>query len=378
MRFESVLRRLGYGAVGGLLSIGIAVNAQGIGTGVVQAIPLFADVPATTAALNTQGTLREGERRLRVVRVNLDALGGFYGAGPAQSRLELTLFDGETRTAVLDRLETTYEGRSWIGHIEGVELSSVILTVTRGVVAGSVVWPGGHEYGVSRAMGGTHVLAELAPVAGFGNDVLTVLPRRDELAVNAAGLADGALADDPSRVDILAVYTPEAKQEVGGDVNAAAWMDLQFSRLNAALSNSRVPGRARLIRTLEIPFAVRQTCGQSINSLSSSNDGNFDEVHALRDAFGADLVHVFIPYRADLDCAGIAFLGPGPATLGLGLSVINTDLTFAHEIGHNLGATHDWYVDESRNSGKGFVNCAAGWRDVMSYADECVARGLPV
>lgn len=324
---------------------------------------------------HARGTGHLVERGLARHRRNLEALGGFYGAGPAAPRLELSLSSDQTQIAVLERLETTFEGRSWIGHIEGIELSSVVLTVTGGVVAGSVVWPGGHEFAISPGVVGTHVITELDVSIPWVDLVMEPPPSRSgDMAVGAAG----AMPDDPSVIDLLAIYTPDAKQHVGGAVSAAAWIDQNVSHLNTALANSRVPTRVRLVRTLEIPFAGRATCGESLNSLLLTNDGNLDEVAALRDAYGADLVHLFT--RELPDCGGIAYLfsPPGNIYSGFGITLINFSDGFAHEIGHNLGAVHDWYVDDRRHSGKGFVNCAAGWTaDLMAYRDECNARGLP-
>ena len=58
--------------------------------------------------------------------------------------------------------------------------------------------------------------------------------------------------------------------------------------------------------------------------------------------------------------------------------------SFGHELGHNMGATHDWYPMDvgAYPYSHGFVKVtptapAMPWRTVMAYRDECLAAGLP-
>ena len=51
------------------------------------------------------------------------------------------------------------------------------------------------------------------------------------------------------------------------------------------------------------------------------------------------------------------------------------NLSFPHEIGHNLGAGHDRYVSGAGHYAYGHatVNVAGRWRTIMAYNDRCVA-----
>lgn len=55
--------------------------------------------------------------------------------------------------------------------------------------------------------------------------------------------------------------------------------------------------------------------------------------------------------------------------------------TFAHELGHNMGARHDWFVDTGTTPhtyAHGYVNTAPGarWRTIMAYNNHCAAQGF--
>jgi hypothetical protein len=342
------------------------------------AVPLFS--PVATAAAAGQAALRPDEYQRRDVQLNLDALGGTYGAAPAQSRLELTFFSGETHVAVLDYLENSLEGRSWVGHLEGVPLSSVILSVTRGVVAGTVVWPGGHEYRVYPNDRATYSVSQVDGALPPVDDAIVPPPSRSDAAAEFNAGPRAEHADDPSVIDMLVIFDPSVRHEVGSYAGVAAGIDMHVANVNRGLSNSRVPTRLRLVATLEIPVALRENCARTLDSIRVTNDGNLDEVEALRNAYGADLVHVLI-FPLPPDCSGIAYRLTSPsAAFGFGLSVLNRSMgsPFAHEVGHNLGGGHDWYVDDLRYSAKGYVDCAAGFVDLTAYSSECNARGMRV
>src|SRR5207248_1927037 len=78
---------------------------------------------------------------------------------------------------------------------------------------------------------------------------------------------------------------------------------------------------------------------------------------------------------------GIGWIGTTSSTSGnSGFTVVRRactgsgQLTFAHELGHNLGSQHDWYMDASGGAftyGHGFVNFGSRFRDVMAYEDMC-------
>jgi hypothetical protein len=55
-----------------------------------------------------------------------------------------------------------------------------------------------------------------------------------------------------------------------------------------------------------------------------------------------------------------------------------TYYTFGHELGHNMSARHDWYMDAAQTPytySHGYANPAGSWRTMMAYNDGCAAVG---
>ncbi len=102
-----------------------------------------------------------------------------------------------------------------------------------------------------------------------------------------------------------------------------------------------------------------------------------DGIHAAGDAAGADLIAV-IAEQGGGNC-GIGFL-PGRFTVTNASCSIG-NLSFPHELGHNLSLHHDRFVSADIGDpntefsyGYGYVNVANAWRTIMAYNNLCVAN----
>lgn len=95
--------------------------------------------------------------RARYVDPDLSLLDG----AEVGAAVTVNLFEDATYRAILDRKEAALpEGYTWVGHLEGVEYSQVILTVGGGQVAGNITLPGA-LYQVRFVGDGVHAIYQI-------------------------------------------------------------------------------------------------------------------------------------------------------------------------------------------------------------------------
>ena len=181
----------------------------------------------------------------------------------------------------------------------------------------------------------------------------------------------------PVTIDVAVVYTPAAREEAGGTAAIEAVIDLMVAETNQAYEAGGLQHRLALAATSEVRYTEAGD-GRDLERLADPSDGYMDEVHAMRDRTGADLVHLVFKHEGH-PFGGLAFL---PGAFGLTCQHCG-GRTFAHELGHNMGLSHDRYQTGGgriSHPAYGYVNqhgLAAGatrssrWRTIMAYPDQC-------
>lgn len=310
---------------------------------------------------------------------------------PRDRDVRLELFPDVVITASFDRFDGNPGGVTWVGRVDGVAMSSVTLVYSGGLLAGSIIMPGA-AYEIRPAPADARANSqpgrELHIVSQIDQDALPREAPPIEVRFDSSDLAaaSGApMADSAEFIDLMVVFTQAAMTHAGGATGIANLINLGISETNTSYANSGVTHRVRLVHASQVPYTESSAFGTNLTNLRIGS-GELAGVPALRDANRADLVMMLV-HPTSPDFCGIAYLmtSVNIAFAPLGFSIVDTQCvmnsTMAHELGHNMGARHDWFVDTGTTPfsyAHGYVNPAFGqrWRTIMSYPDLCGAQGF--
>ena len=327
--------------------------------------PLFSTVPAASADLANTATSvpPKGVSNRTLVGMRLDRL------FDRLDRPVLLNVDGREWTATLERIDANIQGhRVWVGRIEGIPHSHVSFAERNGVVSGLI--NGVEEtFAVQTVAPGVYALDR---VAEAGRRELPPVVPAPAAPADASAFAASA-GDDGSVIDVLLLYTPGARNAVGGHDSMNALVARIISDTNTIFARSGIVTRVRLAGSAEAPLPETTNMSNDLNVLSST-----PAVQAARDSLRADLVQL-IMNSPDSTACGIGYLFTqsyvsNPAAFSA-YSIADyscaSQYTPTHEMGHNMGSHHapdDAQGEQGLYSYSfGYKNPSAGFRTVMAY-----------
>lgn len=280
----------------------------------------------------------------RSKRERIDALDTRWFSVPRNS-VVLNLFSDAEYTIVLDETETIAGVSVFRGHVEGHEERPVFLAFQDGALSARIPTPDHRLYDVQPTPEGLHRIIEVdQSVRICGNDEAfkQAPPEEQETAAavqahefaSSVGQGSGgaaAAATQPTTIDVIVLYTTEAK-----NANGLSWINTRISLalayMNHAFNRSGINARMRLVRKAETTWHIDS--GNDSTELSWLKTDS--TTASLRNTYGADLVSLLFNYTSGF---------PGRAECNQctdGWSVFSgNEHTFAHELGHNFGCSHD-------------------------------------
>lgn len=193
----------------------------------------------------------------------------------------------------------------------------------------------------------------------------------DEPAIAPSAKQMQAYALTPVTIDLIAFYTPSAKANGGGETAVRATIDLAVADLNQILANNELPVTVRLVQTMEIAYTESQTLLGDLSRFATEGDGYMDSVQVMKRRYKADIASLFVwsPDKA----SGQAYLGKGTSVNTYSVTQIQWAVgILAHEIGHNLGCSHDRAASSGTPAasyayGYKFTAQGQSFRTVMAY-----------
>lgn len=195
-------------------------------------------------------------------------------------------------------------------------------------------------------------------------------------------------SNDTKIIDLMVVYESTVKQaalEMGG---LKTVVEQAVEETNQCFSNSLIPLRVRVVHYREVNYSFASSYLKDLERLRNPNDGYMDEVFAIRDEYGADLVTLLSSVAGDTGgMADTLFSAEMSAeeinefgfSVNLWFELGAPEYTLAHEIGHNLGCAHNREAEKNPSEymfpyafGKRWFSGNQGIRTVMSYDDDFV------
>lgn len=283
--------------------------------------------------------------------------------------LEILLFDGKTYQAKRSQIENrAMDDFTWRGKIsDGKFVGDVILTFRKGFVSGLIYSP--HAVYEIIPIGAKQILVELNqeifPECGGGIESV----EKSQISENQNALAT---IDSGDRIDVLVVYTTATKNNLGGDAQAQVLAQQAIDATNTAYLNSKIRQRVRMIHTQEYLYTETTSGSTDLSNLRSNAT-----IQALRETHKADLVAMIGEISG---ACGVGYLMGSNQTSGnpnngftvTARSCAVGNLSFAHELGHNMGSQHNPENGSNPTYTFGFGHYVNGnYRTVMSYVDPC-------
>ena len=177
--------------------------------------------------------------------------------------------------------------------------------------------------------------------------------------------------------------------------------DLAVAWTNEAYAASGVQFRLNLLAAVQIDYVESKLHGGrgldnqrvDVDRLIDPSDGFMDEALVLRDAYAADIVHLFVDQSAG---GGIGSIlrpnetDPSAWAVSVSNGGIGGPELLAHETGHVMGLLHDRYAQRGQSRtlpayARGYVNQRAfeagsseerQWYTIMAYSSQCRDEGL--
>jgi|GEM_PF-6652611 len=178
--------------------------------------------------------------------------------------------------------------------------------------------------------------------------------------------------NDGDIIDAIVAYTPAARVAAG---NIDASIQLAIDQTNESYKNSNINSRLRLVHKYETNYAQSDSMLLDLARFVIKFDGIMDEVHDLRNDYGADIAMLIIGNKPNIEGFG-GFPATQYPVAPLAFAVLNQNLVtnmyaFGHEIGHIQGCAHNPEEPTGINPffsyGYGLRCLSDGFRTIMAY-----------
>jgi hypothetical protein len=277
-------------------------------------------------------------------------------------KIALELFTGERLSVTTtSALAVGVSGsQTWAGRVDSDAGGDVVATITTTGVRLNVR-SSGSSIDLQPAGDGWYLVTDeqrtYPPEAG-------VEPPSSAIASQSS---DAVAAMGSPVIRVLTLYENTASAYFGGDAAAVDEISATINELNEAYANSGISQTVQSAGIERLAYTSSGNSGTELDRLAG-DDGYIDETQDLRESTGADLVMLVTTFS---DACGRGYLYNGNSAYGyatVAASCARDNLSYAHELGHNMGAGHgNGDGDGSLPYANGHRDPTNGFRTIMAY-----------
>lgn len=309
---------------------------------------------------------------------------------PSNKRISLGLPDGSNVTAaVTDFEEIRNDQFIWRGTIEGDVGSVVTLSVVNGKLVGDIVTARGKLFSIRFLENGVSLVEELDP-AKFPKeegahliDASSEPKRPDAMRVEAKPILDASFHSEP-RINVMVLYTAAAAAFQSHPDAVTAKINQLISDTRKSYEDSEVRLRIELAYAAHTDYDEKASIGLDWQTLKDpAGDPHLGQVPNWRSTHEADIVVLLTkPALADESCGTSKQMTKvkgsfcAAAFAVVPITCATSKYSFAHELGHLMGADHNNEGGTSSppfEHSRGYVSPTNAWHTIMAYpTDACV------
>ena len=268
----------------------------------------------------------------------------------------------------------------WRGRGQLDRGAKMTLTQHEGLVFGRIE-SGNEVFAIRPGPNGRTIIEKLDPdsfapewghdVPTYGRDKVPPMSGKDAIQEGALTPPVIAAADGTIQIDLMSIYTPQARAAAGGTAEIQGRIQAAADQANTAFINSSMIVRFSLVHMAEVTYNDSGSIETDLDWVTANST-----VASWRNTYAADMVSLITGNGAGY--CGIGWVqrnvGAGFANHAFQVTALSCLLnsTLAHEHGHNMGMEHDPASAGISPSGASYPwsfghNINGVFRTIMSY-----------